>query len=210
VREPTVRLAGEKGLPPDGYQGNWIPHQLRPAVQDDVFFVGDSAGHCLPLTAEGIRTALYFGLACARELRAAHSEHVGHGGNSGRGGGRDAQGGYGGHGHGGRVIAANGSSAAEEAYARARAQALARYGAFSDRHARKYAWLLRVQRAMGQLTPTPAPSLVSRAMASRRFGHWAWRHYLEIAPPSFAYTASTSRPGTRSNSPALAVASRVP
>ena len=34
-----------------------------------MFFVGDSAGHCLPLTAEGIRTALYFGLACGRELR---------------------------------------------------------------------------------------------------------------------------------------------
>lgn len=205
VREPTVRLAGEKGLPPDGYQGNWIPHQLRPAVQDDVFFVGDSAGHCLPLTAEGIRTALYFGLACARELRAAHSEHVGQGGRGGGGAGRGIDGRSG----GGRVIAANGSSAAEGAYARARAQALARYGAFSDRHARKYAWLLRVQRAMGQLTPTPAPSVVSRAMASRSFGHWAWRHYLDIAPPSFAYTASTSRPGTRSNSPALAVASRV-
>ena len=26
-------------------------------------------GHCLPLTAEGIRTALYFGIACGRELR---------------------------------------------------------------------------------------------------------------------------------------------
>ena len=35
-----------------------------------MFFVGDSAGHCLPLTAEGIRTALYFGIACGRELRA--------------------------------------------------------------------------------------------------------------------------------------------
>jgi flavin-dependent dehydrogenase len=34
-----------------------------------VFFAGDSAGHCLPLTAEGIRTALYFGLALGRELR---------------------------------------------------------------------------------------------------------------------------------------------
>ena len=40
------------------------------AIEDGVFFVGDSAGHCLPLTAEGIRTALYFGLACGRELRA--------------------------------------------------------------------------------------------------------------------------------------------
>ena len=65
-----MRLAGDLGLPPEGYQGNWIPHQLRPAVEDGVFFAGDSAGHCLPLTAEGIRTALYFGLACGRELRA--------------------------------------------------------------------------------------------------------------------------------------------
>jgi menaquinone-9 beta-reductase len=70
VKEPTVRLARDMRLAPHGYQGNWIPHQLRPAVEDSVFFVGDSAGHCLPLTAEGIRTALYFGLACGRELRA--------------------------------------------------------------------------------------------------------------------------------------------
>ncbi len=70
VKAPTVRLAGDLGLAAEGYQGNWIPHQLRPAVQDGVFFVGDSAGHCLPLTAEGIRTAFYFGLACGRELRA--------------------------------------------------------------------------------------------------------------------------------------------
>ena len=70
VKEPTVRLARDLGLPAEGYQGNWIPHQLRAAVEDGVFFAGDSAGHCLPLTAEGIRTALYFGLACGRELRA--------------------------------------------------------------------------------------------------------------------------------------------
>jgi menaquinone-9 beta-reductase len=70
VKKPTVKLAKDLNLPTDGYQGNWIPHQLRPAVEDGVFFAGDSAGHCLPLTAEGIRTALYFGLACGRELRA--------------------------------------------------------------------------------------------------------------------------------------------
>jgi flavin-dependent dehydrogenase len=68
VREPTVRLAEELGADTVRYQGNWIPHALRPATEDGVFFVGDSAGHCLPLTAEGIRTALYFGLACGREL----------------------------------------------------------------------------------------------------------------------------------------------
>ncbi len=143
VKEPTVRLAGEKGLPPEGYQGNWIPHQLRPAVEDGVFFAGDSAGHCLPLTAEGIRTALYFGLACARELRAVHEGAI------------------------------------------TRAQALARYGAFSDAHARKYAWLLRVQRAIGQLTPTPAPTAMSWSLQSRRLANWMFEHYLAIAPPSF-------------------------
>ena len=70
VKEPTVRLAGDLDVDAVRYQGNWIPHQMRRPVEDGVFFVGDSAGHCLPTTAEGIRTALYFGLACGRELRA--------------------------------------------------------------------------------------------------------------------------------------------
>jgi len=70
VKEPTVRLTEDLGTEPHGYQGNWIPHQLRPATEDGVFFVGDSAGHCLPLSAEGIRTAFYFGIAAGRELAA--------------------------------------------------------------------------------------------------------------------------------------------
>jgi digeranylgeranylglycerophospholipid reductase len=69
VREPTVRLARDLEAETVRYQGNWIPHALRDATEDGIFFTGDSAGHCLPLTAEGIRTALYFGLACGRELR---------------------------------------------------------------------------------------------------------------------------------------------
>jgi flavin-dependent dehydrogenase len=69
VKDPTVRLASDLRRDAVRYQGNWIPHRLRPAVEDGVFFVGDSAGHCLPLTAEGIRTALYFAVACGRELR---------------------------------------------------------------------------------------------------------------------------------------------
>jgi flavin-dependent dehydrogenase len=69
VKEPTVRLAGDLDFPAERYQGNWIPHQMRAATEDGVFFAGDSAGHCLPTTAEGIRTAFYFGLACGRELR---------------------------------------------------------------------------------------------------------------------------------------------
>ena len=69
VKDPTVKLAEDLEIPAVKYQGNWIPHKIRPAAEDGVFFAGDSAGHCLPTTAEGIRTALYFGLACGRELR---------------------------------------------------------------------------------------------------------------------------------------------
>ncbi len=71
VKRPTVDLAERLELPPDGYQGNWIPHRLREATEGGVFFCGDSAGHCLPLTAEGIRTAFYFAIAAGRELRGA-------------------------------------------------------------------------------------------------------------------------------------------
>ena len=151
VKEPTVRLAGDLGLPAAGYQGNWIPHQLRRAVEDGIFFVGDSAGHCLPLTAEGIRTALYFGLACGRELRAVLDG------------------------------------------TRTREQALARYAAFSDSHARKFRWLLSVQRAVGQITPSRAATAIVKAFENRRLTRWAFSHYLAIAPPSFVSTGSADR-----------------
>jgi menaquinone-9 beta-reductase len=158
VKEPTVRLAGDLGLPAGGYQGNWIPHQLRRAVEDGIFFVGDSAGHCLPLTAEGIRTALYFGLACGRELRGV----------------------------------LDGS--------RTREQALARYGAFSDAHARKFRWLLAVQRAVGQITPSRAAGAVVRAFENRGLTRWAFSHYLAIAPPSFVATGFAGRSSSASES----------
>jgi flavin-dependent dehydrogenase len=70
VREPTMELCSMMNQPAERFQGNWIPHKLRPAVEGPVFCAGDSAGHCLPLSAEGIRTAFYFGIACGRELRA--------------------------------------------------------------------------------------------------------------------------------------------
>jgi flavin-dependent dehydrogenase len=72
VRETTELLAEDLGQDRVRYQGNWIPHKLRSATEGGVFFAGDSAGHCLPLTAEGIRTAIYFGIALGRELRDVH------------------------------------------------------------------------------------------------------------------------------------------
>ena len=70
VKEPTLEMARRLDSDAVRYQGNWFPHQLRPAAQDGIFFVGDSAGHCIPLSGEGIRTAFYFGIVCGRELRA--------------------------------------------------------------------------------------------------------------------------------------------
>jgi menaquinone-9 beta-reductase len=154
VKRPTVALADELGLPPEGYQGNWIPHRLRPAVEDGVFFAGDSAGHCLPLTAEGIRTAFYFGIACGRELRAVLE---------------------------GR---------------RSRAEALERYGRFSESHRWKFELMLRGQQAVPRLHPR-ALGAVTRAFDRAAVSHWAFGHYLRIAPPEFALPApppARSRP----------------
>ena len=48
-----MRLVADVGAEPEGYQGNWIPHQMRDGVEDGVFFVGDSAGHCIPRRPRG-------------------------------------------------------------------------------------------------------------------------------------------------------------
>ena len=69
VKDATVEMARRLEVDAVRYQGNWFPHRLRRAAEDGVFFVGDSAGHCFPLSGEGIRTAFYFGIACGRELR---------------------------------------------------------------------------------------------------------------------------------------------
>ena len=73
VRKPTVRIADDLGRAvddsPGAYQGNFIPHKMRDAVDGHVFMAGDSAGHCYPTTAEGIRPAIYYALALGRELR---------------------------------------------------------------------------------------------------------------------------------------------
>ena len=70
VKQPTVELAERLEADAERYQGNWFPHRLRAATDGEVFYAGDSAGHCFPLSGEGIRTAFYFGIAAGRELRA--------------------------------------------------------------------------------------------------------------------------------------------
>ncbi len=70
VKEPTKELARRQRVDAVRYQGGWFPHRLRSATDGEVLFAGDSAGHCFPLSGEGIRTALHFGAAAGRELAA--------------------------------------------------------------------------------------------------------------------------------------------
>ena len=111
-----------------------------------MFFAGDSAGHCLPLTAEGIRTAFYFGIALGRELRAVVE-------------GRQDRG-----------------------------AALKRYGAFSGSHRWKYESIYLAQQSIRHLHGRPLDAL-TRIFTRRKVSHWAFGHYLEIAPPQFAVPA---------------------
>ncbi len=140
VKEPTREIARRLDVDAVRYQGNWFPHRLRTATEDGVFFVGDSAGHCFPLSGEGIRTAFYFGIAAGRELRAVHAGE------------------------------------------RTRAQALARYAAFSRRHARAFAWALLAQRAIPRLPPRVLHALL-RLMGRERPCRRAFTWYLDQARP---------------------------
>jgi flavin-dependent dehydrogenase len=151
VKDPTVDLAARLRRDAVRYQGNWIPHKLRPAVDGDVCFVGDSAGHCLPLTAEGIRTAFYFGIALGRELREVTAGRAS----------RDA--------------------------------ALRRYATFSAEHEWKFTWMLRAQRFVPRVPPRLL-ALATRGMSARRFTHWAFDHYLNIAAPAFATVPPATTP----------------
>jgi flavin-dependent dehydrogenase len=60
------RLLGELGTAARGYHGGFFPSRLLHPTVGRVFAVGDAAGQCLPLTAEGIRPAIVFGTACGR------------------------------------------------------------------------------------------------------------------------------------------------
>ncbi|MCH8815630.1 MAG: hypothetical protein IH957_11190 [Chloroflexi bacterium] len=56
--------------------GGFFPLRLRRPVVGPLFVVGDSAGHCMPLTAEGIRPAIYFGQQCGALLQLVLDEKL--------------------------------------------------------------------------------------------------------------------------------------
>jgi len=57
------------GMPRGPLHGGFLGADLRPPILDDVFIVGDAGGQCLPLTGEGIRTAVWAGRASGRLIR---------------------------------------------------------------------------------------------------------------------------------------------
>jgi flavin-dependent dehydrogenase len=52
---------GRFGLRPAAIHGGYLTSGFHDPVVDGVFVVGDAAGQCLPLTGEGIRTAVLAG-----------------------------------------------------------------------------------------------------------------------------------------------------
>jgi flavin-dependent dehydrogenase len=152
VKRPTLEMARRVDVEPVRYQGNWFPHALRDATEDGrVFCVGDSAGHCFPLSGEGIRTAFYFGIACGRELRA--------------------------------VVAGE----------QTRAQALARYDAFHERHRPAFTRAARLQRLIPALPPRLL-ALLLRAMGVQILVDRAFGWYLQQAHPALADRPAGPRP----------------
>lgn len=66
LKPALERLLRDHGTAGGSYHGTYFPNRLLRPTVGGMFAVGDAAGQCLPLTAEGIRPALYFGGECGR------------------------------------------------------------------------------------------------------------------------------------------------
>lgn len=56
-------------MPRGPRHGGFLRADLHPPVVDGVFVAGDAGGQCLPLSGEGIRSAVWAGRACGRLIR---------------------------------------------------------------------------------------------------------------------------------------------
>ena len=71
LRGALRRFLADFGLRAGRTHGGMLTVGFYEPVVGDIFIVGDAAGQCLPLTGEGIRTALYHGLHCGHVIRRA-------------------------------------------------------------------------------------------------------------------------------------------
>ena len=63
------RFLRDRGAAATSYHGTYFPNRLLRPTVGRLFAVGDAAGQCLPLTAEGIRPAIFFGDECGRLIQ---------------------------------------------------------------------------------------------------------------------------------------------
>ena len=69
LKPALERFLNDQGVAASSYHGAYFPNRLLRATVGRVFAVGDAAGQCLPLTAEGIRPAVFFGSECGRLIQ---------------------------------------------------------------------------------------------------------------------------------------------
>ena len=71
LRARLAAFVAELGLAMGPTHGGVMPVTRRAPLAGDVFIVGDAAGQCLPVTAEGIRAAIVHGAACGQLIAAS-------------------------------------------------------------------------------------------------------------------------------------------
>ena len=69
LKESLERFVEDLSVSTTSYHGTFFPSRLARATVGNTFVVGDAAGQCLPLTAEGIRPALFFGVKCGHIIQ---------------------------------------------------------------------------------------------------------------------------------------------
>lgn len=69
ILDTLKQFVADRGGQTEEVHGGFMPYSLRKAVVGPVFLVGDSAGQIIPVTGEGIRQSVYFGIICGRVIQ---------------------------------------------------------------------------------------------------------------------------------------------
>ena len=76
LKEKLMKFLDRFNLKIGDLYGGFLATGSRPPVVGDVFLVGDAAGQCFPLTCEGIRPALYFGIKLGQIIQSASEKEI--------------------------------------------------------------------------------------------------------------------------------------
>lgn len=76
LRDILEKFLSRFNLKVGGLHGSFLATGLRNSVVDNVFLVGDAAGQCLPLTCEGIRPSIFFGIKLGQIIQSALEKEI--------------------------------------------------------------------------------------------------------------------------------------